>query len=170
MRKLCPSVNVARMSRKQNTGHIPGKKSAANKRVYTVINSGQQWNTSSSHWSRGSFSTVHFFLRKSLSKNFGISLIISEKLVDKSHFIPFAFSARNSQITLTFLKFNDVKAKYKNPTWYQVVNRLKPKLIANDLYSKMGWFDSISWLVPISAMLRGGSSQQGYGGDFRNIW
>jgi len=42
MRKLCPSVNVARMSRKQNTGHIPGKKSAANKRVYTVTHTIQQ--------------------------------------------------------------------------------------------------------------------------------
>jgi len=35
MRKLCPSGYVARISRRQNTGHIPGKKSAANKRVYT---------------------------------------------------------------------------------------------------------------------------------------
>jgi len=37
MRKLCRSGYVARISRKQNTGHIPGKKSAANKRVYTVF-------------------------------------------------------------------------------------------------------------------------------------
>jgi len=36
MRKLCPSGYVARINRRQNTGHIPGKKSAANKRVYTV--------------------------------------------------------------------------------------------------------------------------------------
>jgi len=36
MRKLCPSGYVARVSRRQNTGHIPGKKCAANKRVYTV--------------------------------------------------------------------------------------------------------------------------------------
>ena len=27
----------AALSRRQNTGHIPGKKSAANKRVYTVV-------------------------------------------------------------------------------------------------------------------------------------
>ena len=34
--KLCPSGYVARISRRQNTGHIQGIKSAANKRVYTV--------------------------------------------------------------------------------------------------------------------------------------
>jgi len=37
MRKLCPSGYVARISRRQNTGHSPGKKSATNKRVYTVL-------------------------------------------------------------------------------------------------------------------------------------
>jgi len=36
MRELCPSGYVARISHRQNTGHIPGIKSAANKRVYTV--------------------------------------------------------------------------------------------------------------------------------------
>ena len=35
-RKLCPSGYVARISRRQNTGHTPGKKRAANKRVYKV--------------------------------------------------------------------------------------------------------------------------------------
>jgi len=37
MRKPCPSGYVARISCRQNTGHIPGKKSAGNKQVYTVI-------------------------------------------------------------------------------------------------------------------------------------
>jgi len=37
MRKLCPSGYVARISHRQNTAHIPGKKCAANKRVYAVI-------------------------------------------------------------------------------------------------------------------------------------
>jgi len=39
MRKLYPSGHAASISRRQNTGNIPGKKSAANKRVYTVANS-----------------------------------------------------------------------------------------------------------------------------------
>jgi len=38
MRRLCHSGYAARIRRRQNTGHIPGKKSAANKRVYTVYN------------------------------------------------------------------------------------------------------------------------------------
>ena len=36
-RKLCPSGYVAHIRHRRNAGHIPGTKSAANKRVYTVI-------------------------------------------------------------------------------------------------------------------------------------
>ena len=55
-RKLCPSGYVARISRRQNTGHIPDIKSAANKRVYTVAYFLQK-SPQKTRWSSGSLTS-----------------------------------------------------------------------------------------------------------------